>query len=75
MRCCCSENVLYFEVIRLHFVVISITVNEQNRILKTVLYLCIFCESGDTVFAMVRRNKISQLSVVSTVTVSCFHSN
>jgi len=38
--------------------------NEKDRYLKIALFFCILCESGDTVFAKVLRNKISQLPAV-----------
>ena len=46
------------------------TSNEEDRVLKIVLFLCILCESCDSVFEQVRRNKISQLSAMSLFCVS-----
>lgn len=40
------------------------TANEKDRVLKIVLSLYILCESGDTLFAKVLRNKISELPAV-----------
>jgi hypothetical protein len=46
------------------------TSNEEDSVLKMVLFVCTLCESGDSVFAKVRRNKISHLSAVSLFRVS-----
>jgi len=40
------------------------TASENGEVLKIVVSLCILCESGDTVFAKLDRNKISHLPAV-----------